>query len=548
MNKHRKPDRLVSDLDTNQPPIGGNTDIRPMGVQATAPADVPREIGDASGEAVPVAAGPAVPSLMPGLQIGDFVIGEELGRGGMGTVYAADHPQIQKRAAIKVLSEEVAKVPGIAERFLGEARAVNRIGHPNIIDIFAFGELPDGRPYYLMERLEGQTLCDRLQDGAIPASESLHYVEQICDALQAAHEAQVVHRDLKPENIWIAQPRRGEPFIKLLDFGIAKLLDRNEDTSLTQTGAFLGSAHFTSPEQIRGVDVDHRTDIYALGVILYELFAGTQPFDGNTMQELVAKHLLAPPPAPSSHRPMPAAIEQLILACLKKDPCQRPKSASEVWHQLNAAANAPVMSNHPSAGGAENDGAAKRTAIDAKAEQAWQEKQRRASRWLALALVGLGAAILAVAAQQFLGSAGSTRLGPATATNIATTAPPPPGANRVISVTAKVAEPDDGVRPNPTRARADSTPTLPPRSKDRGDGPDLDRAAKRSARRRARLQRDKLPLDMQETSAPKKPSPSKTLPSMERAPDRREQRMQETSAPPATRVEAQGLVSDNPFN
>jgi eukaryotic-like serine/threonine-protein kinase len=277
--------------------------------------------------------------LAAGTAVGEYLVEGVLGRGGMGTVYAARHPLIGKQVAIKVLGAAFSQDPAIVRRFVDEARAVNRIGHAGIIDIFSFGTLADGRQYFVMEHLEGETLGAALRRGPLPAAEARRLLVETCAALQAAHSEHIVHRDLKPDNLWIARPRHGEPHVKILDFGIAKLIpgEGTGDSSVTETGAVMGTPQFMAPEQCLGEPVDHRADIYALGVILYRVFCGRLPFEGKSFAEVVAQMVTVAPPRPSSLRPLAPALEALILACLEKSPGQRPQSADEVGRRLEAA-------------------------------------------------------------------------------------------------------------------------------------------------------------------------------------------------------------------
>ena len=269
--------------------------------------------------------------------VGEYQITSKLGEGGMGVVYGAVHPEIGKRVAIKVLAPHAAAYPDLIRRFKEEARAVNKIRHPNIVDIFAFNHLPDGRHYFVMEYLEGESLASRLGRGSIPFGEVRECLAQICDALQAAHDAGVIHRDLKPDNIWLCTPYQGVPRIKLLDFGIAKLNDPIGGNA-TLIGSSMGTPQYMPPEQGMGRAIDQRTDIYALGVILYQMFAGTLPFDGETAQEIVFKHVTEVPVPPSSHRPIePAGMEEIILNCLAKEPSRRPGSVRELGARIGAA-------------------------------------------------------------------------------------------------------------------------------------------------------------------------------------------------------------------
>ena len=271
--------------------------------------------------------------LSTGYVVGEYRVETVLGRGGMGVVYSGLQPVIEKRVAIKVLNSELSADPALVRRFLDEARAVNRIRHPNIIDIFSFGQLADSRQYFVMEYLEGHTLADRLQRGDLPVEQLPPLLAQICDALDAAHGEHIVHRDLKPENIWIVASRRGRSFAKLLDFGIAKLLASGEQTT-TQAGVLMGTPQYMSPEQCHGRAVDHRTDLYAMGVILYQMYTGKLPFHGEGFAEILTKQLTEIPDHPSVHVPLPPALDALIMRCLAKDPADRPQSARELGEEL----------------------------------------------------------------------------------------------------------------------------------------------------------------------------------------------------------------------
>jgi eukaryotic-like serine/threonine-protein kinase len=296
-------------------------DENPKPIAATAPGPGPMlaPVGD----------------LPAGFSVGEYRLDAVVGRGGMGVVYSATQPVIEKRVAIKILNAQYSADPALVRRFTDEARAVNRIRHPNIIDIFSFGQLGDGRHYFVMEYLEGSTLGARLEKGTLALDEAPVFLAQICDALDAAHGENIVHRDLKPENIWIVTPRRGRPFVKLLDFGIAKLVAA-ADQSSTQTGAVMGTPHYMSPEQCHGRAVDHRTDIYAMGVILYRFYAGRLPFEGETFMEVLTKQVTLKPDPPSSHASIPPALDDLIMRCLAKDPAGRPQNARELGSALEA--------------------------------------------------------------------------------------------------------------------------------------------------------------------------------------------------------------------
>src|SRR5262245_57624766 len=220
--------------------------------------------------------------LPNGTVVGEYVIDGKLGEGGFGAVYRATHPLIGKAAAVKVLFRSFSSDQEMVSRFIAEARAVNQIRHRNIIDIFSFGSLEDGRQYYVMELLEGLTF-DRYikQKGHLTPEEAIPVLRAIARALDAAHANGIAHRDLKPENIYVTFDEDGGVFPKLLDFGIAKLLGESAKSGhKTRTGTPMGTPHYMSPEQCRGKNVDHRTDIYSFGVLVHEALPGQLPFIG----------------------------------------------------------------------------------------------------------------------------------------------------------------------------------------------------------------------------------------------------------------------------
>src|SRR5215470_18149964 len=218
--------------------------------------------------------------LDAGQMVGEFEVGKMLAVGGMGVIYSATHPVIGKRAAIKVLHPRLCDDEEAVDRFLTEARAANQIGHPNIVDVFAFGALSDGRSYMVMEWLAGESLAQRLHRGPLSLGEALGVLEQTADALDAAHEKHIIHRDLKPDNIFLVPVRGGRTLVKLLDFGIAKLVKPDAEVTLksTRPGSILGTPGYLAPEQARGQTVDGRTDIYSLGCVVFEMLAGRPPF------------------------------------------------------------------------------------------------------------------------------------------------------------------------------------------------------------------------------------------------------------------------------
>jgi serine/threonine-protein kinase len=279
--------------------------------------------------------------LKAGSMVGEYRIDGPLGEGGMATVYAATHPLIGKRAAIKVMTPQLSADTAAVERFVQEARAVNQIGHPNIIDVFAFGTLPDGRSYFVMELLPGQTLHSRIDKEPLKLRESIAILFDVCDALEAAHEKGIVHRDLKPENIFLVNLRNNRRQVKLLDFGVAKL-NNNADARLQRTrqDTIIGTPHYLSPEQARAKPVDAKTDVYSLGVMAFEMIVGQVPFNGDNVMDILVQHMNAPPPLPSSLRPgIPAEIDDILVRMLAKEPGKRP-SLDEIRAALGGARDA----------------------------------------------------------------------------------------------------------------------------------------------------------------------------------------------------------------
>jgi eukaryotic-like serine/threonine-protein kinase len=279
-----------------------------------------------------------------GKRIGNYDIQAKIGEGGMGMVYLGVHPQIGKRVAIKVLHEELSSKADVVSRFFTEARSVNDINHPNIVDIVDFGDYTcDGTvfKYIIMEFLEGESLSSRIRREGVTIRETLHIMAQCASALAASHGKGVVHRDLKPENIYLLPRGQDRNYVKLLDFGIAKLTGDGVGgaamSSKTRTGMVIGTPAYMSPEQCEGRGlIDHRSDIYALGVVMYELLTGRVPFPGDGFGEVLVAHLTRDPDPPSQLNPnLPPEIEAIVVHCLRKDKGQRFQSMSDLLSAIN---------------------------------------------------------------------------------------------------------------------------------------------------------------------------------------------------------------------
>ena len=279
---------------------------------------------------------PSTDSLI-GAQLGDYVIHERLGQGGMGIVYAGEQPIIGKRVAIKVLRPEIARDPEQVQRLLAEARAVNAIRHRGIIDIFNFGELPDGRHYVVMEYLHGLALDELITArGALPLVEVLEILDEVMAALGAGHEVGIIHRDLKPSNIYLVSQPDGSRYVKLLDFGLAKQSATPRGaTPQTRTDMFVGTPEYVAPEQARAEPVGPYTDLYAAGVVAFEMLTGVLPFQAKAPIDFVIKHLEDRPRPPSARvQGVPTELDALVLRLLEKDPRRRPPSCDAVRREI----------------------------------------------------------------------------------------------------------------------------------------------------------------------------------------------------------------------
>jgi eukaryotic-like serine/threonine-protein kinase len=275
------------------------------------------------------------PSFMidVGQVIGNYRITAKLGEGGMGVVYLGEHPVIGKKVAMKAIHPELARNPEVVSRFVMEAKAVNQIGHEHIVDIGDFGNTPTGDFYFIMEYLQGESLADRLKrEILLSQGRALAIAAQVADALGASHDQGIIHRDLKPENIFLIT-RHGNPdFVKVLDFGLAKLTQTEEKvTHKTRAGSVMGTPYYMSPEQGEGkVQIDYRADVYSLGIILFEMLTGKVPFGGDGYGEIIVKHITHRAPSARKINPaISAAVETVLFQALAKDRAERFQTMGE---------------------------------------------------------------------------------------------------------------------------------------------------------------------------------------------------------------------------
>ncbi len=284
--------------------------------------------------------------LVGTIATGRYRVLKLLGEGGMGRVYLAEHIAIEKRVALKVLRPEYAHKGDIVRRFQQEAISASRIKHPNVLDVFDFGQLENGCFYLAMEFLEGHDLADELgRRRTFDPVAGIRIALQICRALAAAHTNGVVHRDLKPENVFLQRTLDGEEVVKIVDFGIAQLRDKEQEAlsskhrRLTRTGMIFGTPEYMAPEQAEGHHADQRADIYALGVMLYEMFTGAVPFQGETFLGVLAKHLNEPPPPMNSvthELYISPQLQAVIMKALVKKPTDRYSTMQEFGQALSA--------------------------------------------------------------------------------------------------------------------------------------------------------------------------------------------------------------------
>ena len=296
-------------------------------------------VGDAS---------PPIDDPLIGRVLADrYRILRKIGEGGMGCVYQAEHALIEKKIALKVLFQDLTRRPDLVARFLQEAKSASRIGHENVIDISDFGQSAEGLVFIAMEYLDGRDLGKMLKaERSIPWARTRPILMQIVKALRAAHASGVIHRDMKPENVYLVQ-REGRPdFVKVLDFGIAKIVnpDENDGPRLTQTGMIFGTPEYMSPEQAQGSPPDHRVDVYAVGCIMYQMLTGSVPFTADNFMGILTKHLLEPVVPLRKRRPdldIPDDVEAVCLRAMEKDREKRWPDMDAFYRALGAAGGLP---------------------------------------------------------------------------------------------------------------------------------------------------------------------------------------------------------------
>jgi serine/threonine-protein kinase len=303
---------------------------------------------------------PSADSLIGKELAGRYKIDRKLGEGGMGSVYVATHTTLEKMVAVKILHGEYARKPDLIERFLQEAKAASKIRHENVIDITDFGTTEDGLVFFCMELLAGEDLHElltraKIEGQPLPWSRAAPIFLQVCAALHAAHQAGVIHRDLKPENIFLIDWLGNPEFVKLLDFGIAKMtsVEGSEDgRKLTKTGMLFGTPEYMSPEQARGDKPDARVDVYAMGCILYQLIAGDTPFSGDSFMAVLSQHLTAEPPVVTPEQlarvDAPAGLAGVVARTLVKDRDARYQTIKELADAVRqVSAGMGLTGRHP---------------------------------------------------------------------------------------------------------------------------------------------------------------------------------------------------------
>lgn len=375
---------------------------------------------------------------------GSYTLKQRLGSGGMGAVYRAWQHSVGREVAVKVIGDRITQNWTAAKRFLREAKLASRLAHPNIVTIYDFGQSEDGFLYIAMELLDGRTLTETVrEDGPYPAGRAVRVAVQLCEALEEAHAHEIVHRDLKPANIIVSRLRGGRDLVKVLDFGIAKSVrDDTAETSITHTGQIIGTPAYMAPEAALDGAVDHRCDLYSLGVILYYMLAGRPPFEADDIRQMIDAHVSQPvPPLPAQ---VPGELESVVARLLEKDPAARFQTAGETRRALQMVATEPFV---PASGGAAPAGARPDSAAGVASSITVDAPARSRVVWVvaAIALLVIGGAVAVLLTRGGGDSDGAREASAPTAEVDAS--PPVERANAVVDAAAPVRGPADARAP-----------------------------------------------------------------------------------------------------
>jgi eukaryotic-like serine/threonine-protein kinase len=337
--------------------------------------------------------GPSMADMLVGTVVASrYKLLHRIGEGAMGWVFLGEHVEIGKKVAVKVLRPSLCRLPEAVSRFRREARAATQIGSRHIVDVTDFGTTDTGAVFFVMEHLEGEDLSTTLKNEKyLPWPRVLHILDQLCEALQAAHDAGIIHRDVKPANFYRAKVGDDADFIKILDFGIARLANP-QDSIVTQTGVVMGTPDFMAPEQAMGKHVDHRADVYSLGASAYALLTGRPPFEGANEYDVIYKQLNDQPAPPSEVAPVAAGVprwlDDVILRALRKDPDERPGSMrafAEALADARALATSPGVHPEPPTPGASTT--SPRASVGAGAKGAKETKKVSPLFWVVVVAV-----------------------------------------------------------------------------------------------------------------------------------------------------------------